>query len=67
MSKASEQAKRFFRGAMASINPYIKLGKFKPFEGDSDFMPGFKGISTPGHTPGHTSYVAQSKGQRMVF
>ncbi len=67
MNRAPEQTKRFFRGAMASINPYIKAGRFKPFEGDMKFMVGFKAISTPGHTPGHACYIAESKGQKMVF
>ncbi len=30
-------------------------------------MPGVKAQATHGHTPGHTFYVAESKGQKMVF
>ena len=67
MNKAPEQAKRFFTGAMASLNPYIKAGKFKPFDGDTELAPGIKAIAAPGHTPGHTFYVAESKGQKIVF
>ncbi len=46
--------------------PYIQAGKFKPFEGDAELVPGVKSQSTYGHTPGHTSYVVESKGQKMV-
>ena len=67
MNKAPEPAKRFFRGAMASLNPYIKAGKFKPFNGDTDLAPGIKAIASPGHTPGHTFYVAENRGQKIVF
>jgi glyoxylase-like metal-dependent hydrolase (beta-lactamase superfamily II) len=40
MDAAPKDAKGFFKGAMASINPYIAAGKFKPFDGDTDLTPG---------------------------
>lgn len=67
MKKAPEALKGFFQGAQASLNPYVKAGKFKPFEGNTDLVPGVKAQATHGHTPGHTFYVAESKGQKMVF
>ena len=30
-------------------------------------MPGVKAFPAYGHTPGHTNYVAESKGQKMMF
>ena len=30
MDRAPADAKDFFKGAMASLNPYIAAGKFKP-------------------------------------
>ena len=53
MDAAPKDAKQFFEGAMASINPYIAAGKFKPFNGNTDLMPGIKAVATRGHTPGH--------------
>jgi glyoxylase-like metal-dependent hydrolase (beta-lactamase superfamily II) len=67
MDKAPADAKDFFKGAMASINPYVSAGKFKPFEGDTELVPGIKAKAAYGHTPGHTIYIAESKGQKMVF
>ena len=67
MNKAPADAKGFFQGAMASLNTYVKAGKFKPFEGTTDLMPGVKAFATHGHTPGHAIYMAESKGQKMVF
>lgn len=67
LKNAPENMKLFFEGARASLKPYVKAGRFKPFDGDTDLVPGVKAVATRGHTPGHTFYVAESKGQRMVF
>ena len=67
MKKAPKDVQGFFQGAMASIKPYADAGKFKTFEGNTDLVPGVKAQITHGHTPGHTFYVAESKGQKMVF
>ena len=65
MDKAPEDAKGFFKGAMASLNPYIAAGKFKPFDGNTDLVPGIKAQASRGHTAGHTTYVIESNGQRL--
>ncbi|MBX3655244.1 MAG: MBL fold metallo-hydrolase [Ramlibacter sp.] len=67
MDKAPKEAKGFFQGAMASLNPYVQAGKFKPFEGDTDLVSGIKSIATPGHTAGHSVYMVESKGQKLVI
>jgi glyoxylase-like metal-dependent hydrolase (beta-lactamase superfamily II) len=67
MDKAPADAKGGFQGAMASINPYAKVGKFKPFEGNTDLVPGVKAMASHGHTPGHTTYVVESKGEKLVL
>lgn len=67
LDKAPADSKGFFQGAMASLNPYVAAGKFKPFEGNTDLVPGLKAVAAPGHTPGHSLYVAESKGQKIVF
>jgi glyoxylase-like metal-dependent hydrolase (beta-lactamase superfamily II) len=66
LDAAPEGAKDFFRGAMASINPYIAAGKFQPFDGGGELVPGITAVSTYGHTPGHTMYLVQSKGEKMA-
>lgn len=67
MDKAPADAKGAFQGAMASINPYVKAGKFKTFNGDTDLVPGVKAIAARGHTPGHSVYVVESKGQKLML
>jgi glyoxylase-like metal-dependent hydrolase (beta-lactamase superfamily II) len=56
-----------FKGAMASLNPYVTAGKYKSFEGDVELAPGISSRSGKGHTPGHATYVVESKGQKLVL
>ncbi len=67
MDKAPAEAKGAFQGAMASINPYVKAGKFKTFSGDTELVPGVKAIAARGHTPGHSVYAVESKGQKLML
>jgi len=67
MEKAPADSKGFFQGAMASLSPYTDAGKLQPFEGDTELAPGIKAVSSHGHTPGHTSYEIESKGQKLVL
>ncbi len=66
MNAAPESMKGFFKGAMASVNPWIAAGKFKPFAGSGELSPGIRAVSTYGHTRGHTTYVVESKGETLV-
>ena len=65
LDKAPENGKGGFQGAMKSFNPYLKAGKFKTFDGDTDLIPGVKALASHGHTPGHTTYVIESKGEKL--
>jgi glyoxylase-like metal-dependent hydrolase (beta-lactamase superfamily II) len=67
LDAAPKEAKDFFQGAMASMNPYVAAGKFKPFDGDTELVPGITSIAARGHTPGHTIYVVESQGQRLIL
>ena len=57
----------FFKGAMASLNPYVTAGKFAAFEGNVELVPGISSLSGKGHTPGHATYLVESKGQTLVL
>jgi len=52
---------------MNMLNPYVSAGKFKPFSGDIELVPGIRAVPSPGHTAGHTLYVVESKGQKLVL
>ena len=67
MDKAPADKKDFFKGAMGSINPYAQNGKFKPIEADGELVPGVSAVAEHGHTPGHTIYAVESRGQKLVL
>jgi glyoxylase-like metal-dependent hydrolase (beta-lactamase superfamily II) len=69
LDKAPADAKGFFQGAMASLNPYVAAGKLKPFnldKGSEELVPGITAINARGHTPGHTIYAVESDGSKLV-
>ena len=66
LDKAPADAKGFFQGAMASLNPYVAAGKLKPFDGETELVPGIRAIPARGHTPGHTVYAVESQGNKLV-
>ena len=48
------------------FDAYVKVGKFQGFDGDIVLSPGIRALATPGHMPGHTSYIVESKGQTLI-
>ncbi|WP_423828251.1 MBL fold metallo-hydrolase [Solimicrobium silvestre] len=67
LDKAAADDKGGFQHAMEAFQPYIKAGKFKPFDGNTDLTPGIKAVAAYGHTPGHTTYLVESKGQKLML
>jgi glyoxylase-like metal-dependent hydrolase (beta-lactamase superfamily II) len=67
MQKAPAEAQPMFQQATSMLNPYATAGKLKTFEGEAELVPGIKSITTPGHTPGHSLYAAESQGQKLVL
>jgi glyoxylase-like metal-dependent hydrolase (beta-lactamase superfamily II) len=66
LDKASKDEKPSFEHARAALKPYIDAGKFKAIEGDGELVPGVSSHASYGHTPGHNSYMVESKGQKLV-
>jgi len=52
---------------MASIKPYAAAGKLKTFEGRTELVPGISAQPSHGHTAGHSVYVVESKGEKLVL
>jgi len=67
LAKAPEGNKGFFQGAMASLKPYVEAKHYKPFKSNGELTPGITSYSSYGHTEGHTSYVVESHGKKMVI
>lgn len=66
MAKAPEAFKDFFQTAMSSMAPYTASNRFKPIQANGEVVRGITAWPTPGHTPGHTSYVVESQGQKLI-
>lgn len=66
LDAAPESDKGFVRGAMASVNPYVTAGRFRPFDGAGELVPGIRAVPTYGHTKGHTMYMVESRGQTLA-
>lgn len=67
LDAAPADGKGFYQGAMASVNPYVAAGKLVNFSGDTELVPGIKARATYGHTPGHSIFEVESKGQKMIL
>jgi glyoxylase-like metal-dependent hydrolase (beta-lactamase superfamily II) len=67
LENAPAGMKDFVKGAQISLKPYVDAGRFKPFEGSVELVPGIRSLPTHGHTPGHAAYVVQSQGRKMVM
>jgi glyoxylase-like metal-dependent hydrolase (beta-lactamase superfamily II) len=63
---APEFLRSFFDSAAEALAPYAAAGRLRPFDGDTEVVPGIRSVSEPGHTPGHTAYLVESRGQRLL-
>ncbi len=67
LDAAADADKDGYRHAMEALGPYIAAGRFKPFDGDTELVPGVRALASRGHTPGHTTYIVESKGQKLAL
>ncbi|GGY03371.1 MBL fold metallo-hydrolase [Massilia dura] len=65
-AKAPAFLRGMFDGAIASLKPYIAAGRFKPFDAADRLEQGITAQPSPGHTPGHTAYLVESDGERLL-
>ena len=66
MDAAPADEREDYESAMTIFKPYLASGKFKPFDGETQLIPGVRAVPAAGHTPGHTIYVIESGGERML-
>jgi glyoxylase-like metal-dependent hydrolase (beta-lactamase superfamily II) len=67
LDKAPADKKSHFQQARDSLNAYVEAGKLETFDGDTELEPGIRAIASRGHTPGHSFYAVESKGQKLVL
>lgn len=66
MAKAPDEAKPLFKMAQDAVAPYQTADKFKVYNPGDTLIPGVEVVATPGHTPGHSSYLFSSKDQNLL-
>jgi glyoxylase-like metal-dependent hydrolase (beta-lactamase superfamily II) len=59
--------KIFVEMAQKAIAPYADAGRFRTFQDGEALAPGLTSYATPGHTPGHTSYLLRSGDDELLF
>jgi glyoxylase-like metal-dependent hydrolase (beta-lactamase superfamily II) len=67
LDAAPKNEQKGFADAIAALKPYVAAGKFITFDGDTDLVPGVRAHASRGHTPGHTTYLVESKGERLAL
>ncbi len=67
LDAAPKNEQKGFADAIAALKPYVAAGKFMTFDGDTDLVPGVRAHASRGHTPGHTTYFVESKGERLAL
>lgn len=65
--KALSSNKSSFVNAIKVFKPYQLAGKIKTFKGDVELFPGVRSVAAPGHTPGHSLFVLEDSGDKLVF
>ncbi len=55
------------RPAFLAVKPYLEAGKVKTFLGETKLFPGISAVDFAGHTPGHSVFVLESNGEKLVF
>jgi len=54
-----------FAGPLRKTLPVIK-DRTEPVEPETEFLPGFRIVPTPGHRPGHASLIISSEGEHLI-
>ena len=67
LSRARKEDRPAFEGALASLRPYIEAHRFRPFQGRTPLAAGITAIPRRGHTPGHSAYLVESRGQALML
>jgi glyoxylase-like metal-dependent hydrolase (beta-lactamase superfamily II) len=67
MQAAPKDRQDVFDDAMKALDPYVAAHSYRPFKGDVELVPGVRAVAAPGHTPGHTLYRVESKGEKLLL
>ncbi len=58
---------QLFKEAEECLRPYLQQNRIVTYGDNAEVLPGFRSILRPGHTPGHSSIMVESRGRKLVF
>lgn len=64
MSRAPDGMKGAFSGVRRVFAPIA--GEVERFAGEKEVVPGITSVPAPGHTPGHTAFMLEDAGERLL-
>ncbi|MDL2259317.1 MBL fold metallo-hydrolase [Deltaproteobacteria bacterium OttesenSCG-928-K17] len=64
---ATKENRTFFHIATRAVAPYRNKRAFFEFKDGDEIRPGIKALLTPGHSPGHTSFLVSSGRDRLLL
>ena len=64
---APADRKLSFAQSRQTLDPYIQADRLRTFDGETELFPGIRTVPEPGHTPGLTGYLVESRGERMLL
>lgn len=67
MATVPVEERQRFAAVSAALKPYLSAGRFKTFDGTAELGSAIRALPSVGPTPGPTVYVAESRGEKMVF
>jgi glyoxylase-like metal-dependent hydrolase (beta-lactamase superfamily II) len=67
MATVPVEERQRFAAVSAALKPYTSAGRFKTFDGTAELGSAIRALSSVGPTPGPTVYVAESRGEKIVF
>ncbi|WBL74237.1 MBL fold metallo-hydrolase [Serratia liquefaciens] len=67
LKQASPKEKASFENVLAALKPYQAAGHFKTFSNDGELSPGISAFAAHGHTPGHSIYLVESQGRKLLL
>ncbi len=67
MASAPMEDRQRFAAVGAALKPYVTGGRLQTFEGDAKIEPAIRALPSIGSTPGPTVYIAESRGEKIVF
>lgn len=63
----SETLGRQTTQSRATVGPYLSAHRIVPIKPGAEILPGVTTRCQAGHTPGHTAFLVESEGHRMLF